>query len=477
MTKPPKPPTPPKPKRNLLARKLAENIRQAHGVDSAATLDLSEEMGNPRGYIPTGNWALERALGMPGWPEGRLTEVSGWEGSGKSTMLDESFREAQKLGGLGLLADIERARNRAYMQALGVEPASLIWIRGKTVEEMFDEVETFVRTLASINAIAWFEALQARSKKKLSPLPTYQYMVFDPTDNKSKKSRKPMVKYTFSQWSRSAAAALMAFQQDHEFSASGLRTQESQEVLRPIIIHSDSREERDAIWKGWLKGKDHELIQAAGTPVLFGWDSVAGTASEAEMEGTSRDQHIGTAARAIRRNLRRLVQLIDDESVATILVNQRYEKIETGWQAKFSTGKKSETYGGGGIKYHSTYRVELTKIGLIYAPGQGKQQGFPPVGQEVQVSVPKNKLNDPFRVERYALLFGKGVCNGWAAYEDFKTRGIITAGGAWSKFTDPTILGGDNKSFQRGWVGLSEMIEADPALAAKLKDIYLDGGS
>jgi hypothetical protein len=199
---------------------------------------------------------------------------------------------------------------------------------------------------------------------------------------------------------------------------------------------------------------------------------VAGTATEAELEGSARDIHPATAARVIKRNLRRLIQLIDDEAIGVVLINQRYEKIPMGGRANY--GNTSETYGGSGIKYHTTIRVEVDKCGDIFAPGQSRQSGHPPVGQEVKIKVPKNKLNDPFRIERYGLVFGRGAVDAWAIHEDLKERGIIRVGGGWSRFTDATILDDADKAF-RGWNDLEGMMRDNAELSSKLRAIYQEG--
>jgi len=220
-----------------------------------------------------------------------------------------------------------------------------------------------------------------------------------------------------------------------------------------------------------LSGRDTELAQAADRPIVIGWDSVAGTATEAELEGSARDVHPATAARVIRRNLRRLIQLIDDEAIAMVLVNQRYEKLPIGGRPMW--GKQSETYGGGGIKYHTTIRIEVDKCGDIYEKG-GRGSGIPPVGQEVMIKIPKNKLNDPFRVEKFGLIFGKGADDSWAIFDDLKDRGIIRVGGGWARFTDSNLLGDDDRSF-RGWTELREILDDNPKLAKTLTEIYLEG--
>ena len=468
---PPKPkPKASKPRKDLLARTLANHVRRAHGQGSAMTLDMSDELGTPRGYAGCFNIALQRALGTPGIPLGRVTEISGWAGAGKSTMLDQIFASVQAEGGIGVLADTERGRNRSYMDSLGVRPESLVWIDGRTVENMFDEIETLVRTVAHLNAVAWADAM-ARAGVKVPKLVTYKYLVFDPA-NPSKQA-KPIASYDFAQWGRAQAAALLDWQKENGLRPSSIRDAASRAKLRPVIIHTEDNAERKKAVADWLAGRDNELVQAADRPVVIGWDSVAGTATEAELEGSARDVHPATAARVIRRNLRRLIQLIDDEAIGMILVNQRYEKIAMGGRAVY--GKQSETYGGGGIKYHSTIRVEVDKCGDIFAPGKGRQSGHPPIGQEVKIKVPKNKLNDPYRVERYGLLFGKGAADAWAIHEDLKDRGIIRVGGGWSRFTDPHLMGEDDRGF-RGWMELDEIMGDNPQLATTLREIYLEGG-
>lgn len=468
--RPPVPRTEPKaPKRDLLARTLANHVRRAHGQGSAMTLDMSDELGTPRGYAPVRNIALQRALGTPGIPLGRITEISGWAGAGKSTMLDQIFAATQAQGGIGVLADTERARNRSYMNSLGVKPESLVWIDGRTVENMFDEIETLVRTVAHLNAVAWVDAM-ARAGIKSPKLQTYKYLVFDPAN--PNKQAKPIASYDFALWGRAQAAALLDWQKAEKLRPSSIRDAASRSLLNPIIVHTESADEKRAALSDWASGRPNELVHRADRPIVIGWDSVAGTATEAELEGSARDVHPATAARVIRRNLRRLIQLIDDEAIGMILVNQRYEKIQMGGRVQY--GKTSETYGGGGIKYHSTIRVEVDKCGEIFAPGKGRQSGSPPIGQEVKIKVPKNKLNDPYRVERFGLMFGKGAADAWAIHEDLKERGIIRVGGGWSRFTDPTLMGEDDKGF-RGWTELDTLMDDNPKLGKALREIYLEG--
>ena len=450
------------------ARALAGHVRAGHGVNAAATMDMCDEMGSPRGYVGTRNIALDRALGTPGIPLGRMTEISGWPGAGKSTMLDQIIAQCQQEGGIGVLADVERARNRAYMETLGCNFESLIWIDGNTVETMFDEIETLARNVAHYNAEAWREAL-IRAGVKCPKCPTYRYEVYDPA-TKGSKNRRPIKVFVISRWGREQAAALLEFQKAHGLAATSVRDSGSRKALRPVIIHSEDQKQVKAALAAWDAGDPHPFAQPADRPIIVGWDSVAGTPTEGELDGDARDIHPAAAARVIKRNLRRLTQLIDDEQIGFVLINQRYEKLQMGNRSGY---KASETYGGGGIKYHTTIRIEVDKVGDIFESTKAKQNREPPLGQIVRIKVPKNKIESPFHTEEYGLIFGRGAENAFTIYQDFKARGIIRVGGAWSKFTDPSIMGASDRSF-RGWMELSNLMADDPRLWATVRALYME---
>jgi len=243
------------------------------------------------------------------------------------------------------------------------------------------------------------------------------------------------------------------------------------------MVHTEATDpkaaesEKKAHLADWLAGRENPHVQLADRPVVWVWDTVAGTPTRDELNGQSGDMQVASAAKAIRRNLRRLVQLMDDEAIALVLVNQRYEVISTGGFGSSRFGPKSETYGGGGVRYHSSVRIELTKVAHIKAPGSGSDDWAPPMGQVVKVRVPKNKVADPFHQEEFGLIFGRGADNAWALYEDFRKRGVITLSGSWSRFSDPSILGDDNKAFQ-GWTGFSNLLAQDATLYPRLRDIF-----
>ncbi len=90
--------------------------------------------------IPTGSLALDRMMGG-GWPEGRIIEVAGWEGIGKSTLLDQAAAQCQRMGGIPALIDSEAARDIAYTTKLGVDVSQCILVDIDDIEEGFDQLD------------------------------------------------------------------------------------------------------------------------------------------------------------------------------------------------------------------------------------------------------------------------------------------------------------------------------------------------
>ena len=77
--------------------------------------------------IPTGSIGLDVALGVGGYPRGRIIEIYGPESSGKTTLAIHAIAEAQKAGGIAAFIDAEHAFDRFYAEKLGVDVANL-WI-------------------------------------------------------------------------------------------------------------------------------------------------------------------------------------------------------------------------------------------------------------------------------------------------------------------------------------------------------------
>lgn len=98
--------------------------------------------------IPTGNIMIDRALGVGGFPRGRIIEVYGPESSGKTTLTLTVIAQAQKRGGLAAFIDVEHALDPKYAQRLGVKLDDLLVSQPSSGEEALRICETLVRSNA-----------------------------------------------------------------------------------------------------------------------------------------------------------------------------------------------------------------------------------------------------------------------------------------------------------------------------------------
>lgn len=118
-------------------------VKKNEDADEVFSFFSSEGMSSDiTEFIPTGSLATDRLIGgrHGGWPVGRISECAAWEGVGKSTLLDQSIAEVQKMGGIGVLVDSERARDQRYSARMGVDVDKLIASRADTVEEVWDVI-------------------------------------------------------------------------------------------------------------------------------------------------------------------------------------------------------------------------------------------------------------------------------------------------------------------------------------------------
>ena len=98
------------------------------------------------GVIPTGSLSLDVALGVGGIPRGRVTEIYGPDGAGKTTIAQHIVAEAQKAGGVAAYIDMEHALDPTYAAACGVDVDSLYISQPDTGEQALEIAETLVRS-------------------------------------------------------------------------------------------------------------------------------------------------------------------------------------------------------------------------------------------------------------------------------------------------------------------------------------------
>ena len=98
--------------------------------------------------IPTGSIALNQALGVGGYPKGRIIEIYGPESSGKTTLAIHAIAEAQKMGGIAAFIDAEHAFGRFYAEKLGVDTDNLLISQPDNGEQALEIAENLIRSAA-----------------------------------------------------------------------------------------------------------------------------------------------------------------------------------------------------------------------------------------------------------------------------------------------------------------------------------------
>lgn len=119
------------------------NLDKKYGKGTIARLDDDPE---PWEAIPTGIVSFDSALGIGGFPVGRIIELFGSEGGGKSTMALTTVASAQKSGHLAAFVDAEHALDPLYAKQIGVETENLLVSQPSSGEEALDVVDHLVKT-------------------------------------------------------------------------------------------------------------------------------------------------------------------------------------------------------------------------------------------------------------------------------------------------------------------------------------------
>ncbi len=121
-----------------------KQIEKIHGKGAIMRLGEKGEVKVP--VIPTGSISLDIALGIGGYPRGRIVEIYGPEASGKTTLALHAIAEVQKEEGIAAFIDAEHALDPAYAEKLGVNLSELWISQPDTGEQALEIAETLVRS-------------------------------------------------------------------------------------------------------------------------------------------------------------------------------------------------------------------------------------------------------------------------------------------------------------------------------------------
>ena len=111
-------------------------------------MKLGDEKVEKVDVIPTGSVGLDLALGVGGYPRGRIIEIYGPESSGKTTLAIHAIAEAQKLGGIAAIIDAEHAFDRFYAEALGVDVDNLFISQPDNGEQALEIADQLISSAA-----------------------------------------------------------------------------------------------------------------------------------------------------------------------------------------------------------------------------------------------------------------------------------------------------------------------------------------
>ena len=121
-------------------------IEKAFGT--CAIMRMNDESIEDVDVIPTGSIGLDRALGVGGYPRGRIVEIYGPESSGKTTLALHAIAQAQQMGGIAAYIDAEHAFDRSYAEAVGVNTRNLWISQPDNGEQALEIADQLIRSAA-----------------------------------------------------------------------------------------------------------------------------------------------------------------------------------------------------------------------------------------------------------------------------------------------------------------------------------------
>lgn len=120
--------------------------RMEKSYGKGAVMKLGDNAIEKVDFIPSGSLGIDLALGIGGYPRGRVVEIYGPESSGKTTLAIHAIAEVQKLGGIAAIIDAEHAFDRQYAENLGVDTENLFISQPDNGEQALEIAENLIRS-------------------------------------------------------------------------------------------------------------------------------------------------------------------------------------------------------------------------------------------------------------------------------------------------------------------------------------------
>ena len=161
-----------------------------------------------------------------------------------------------------------------------------------------------------------------------------------------------------------------------------------------------------------------EMLVASSAVDIVVIDSVAALVPRAELEGQMGDSHVGLQARLMSQALRKLTGVIHRSNTCVVFINQIREKIGVMF------GSPETTSGGRALKFYSSVRVDIRRIGSIKSDGDIS-------GNRTVAKVVKNKLAPPFRKAEFDIVFDRGISYHGDLLDLAVEHDLVTKSGTW----------------------------------------------
>ena len=195
-----------------------------------------------------------------------------------------------------------------------------------------------------------------------------------------------------------------------------------------------------------------ELLIKSNAVDIIVIDSVAALVPQKELDGEIGDSHVGLQARLMSQTMRKLTGAIAKSKTCVIFINQIREKIGVMF------GSPETTPGGRALKFYSSCRVDVRRIGTL-------KDGEDVVGQRVRVKVVKNKVAPPFRVAEFDMMHANGISIEGDILDLAVTAKIVEKTGTWLRFGEVHLGHGREKARQ--------FLKDNPAVALEIRDKVL----
>lgn len=189
------------------------------------------------------------------------------------------------------------------------------------------------------------------------------------------------------------------------------------------------------------------LIRSGGVDVLV-VDSVAALVPKAEIEGEMGDSVMGLQARLMSQAMRKLTGAVSKSKTVLIFTNQLRMKIG------IMFGNPETTTGGQALKFYSSIRIDMRKIGNI-------TESEKIIGSQHRAKVVKNKVSPPFRIAEFDVMNKSGISKSGNVVDVAVEFGIIQKAGSFFKYKDEVLA--------QGREAAKAKLEEDPKLAKEIE--------